>query len=211
MNCLIVSGGSPPSEQLLKQHITGASLVIAADGAANLFKRLHMLPHVLIGDFDSAEKPSVQALEQMGAAIIRLKREKNETDTQAAVDYAIEAGVSCITLLGATGMRTDHLLANLSMLVRAERAGVHCRIIDKYNEIFAATGTIELNGHIGQTISIIPLTGDVSVSATNLKYPLDHLELCIGSSRGISNEFLKNTARITVNGGYALIAKIFNQ
>lgn len=211
MKSLIVSGGSLPSARLLKKHTSDVSLVIAVDGAAALFERLHILPHVLIGDFDSADPQSVQCFEEQGSKIIRLQREKNQTDTHAAVIYAIDAGSEDITMLGSTGKRMDHALANLSMLVLAARAGVQCRIIDQYNELFAATGAIELCGRIGQTISILPLTGDICVSATHLKYPLDELKLCIGSSRGVSNVMLKSTAGITINGGYALIAKNFKQ
>lgn len=211
MKCLIVSGGTPPKETVLKKHILDASLIIAADKAAELFDSICIFPHVLIGDFDSADATVVKRFSDSGVLLITLPCEKNETDTQAAVNYAIENGASDIVILGATGMRTDHTLANLSMLVRAKRAGADCRIIDEYSEIIAVEGECDIIGHIGQTVSIIPFCGSITVCATNLKYPLRNLELCIDSSRGISNEILNNPVHLSVSGGYALVAKILGK
>ena len=136
MNCLIVSGGQPPSKALLFRHFKQSVLIIAVDGAAALFKRYALVPHVLIGDFDSIDEVTVSSLAGEGVKIARLEPEKNETDTQAALDYAIDAGASQIVLLGATGRRMDHALGNIAMLTRAHRAGVICRIVDSQNEIF---------------------------------------------------------------------------
>ncbi len=211
MKCLIVAGGTPPKTSLFKKHISEASLIIAADRAAELFDTICLSPHVIVGDFDSADLSVIERFSNRGVKLVTLPCEKNETDTQAAVDYALEKGADSIVILGATGMRQDHTLANLSMLVRARRAGADCRIIDSYNEITAVLGEYELCGHIGQTISIIPYSSDITVNATNLKYPLCNLELCLGSSRGISNVIIKSPVHLSVSGGFALVAKIFGK
>ncbi|MDD5018471.1 MAG: thiamine diphosphokinase [Eubacteriales bacterium] len=209
MKYLILSGGSAPGQRLLKSHIRNADIVIGVDGAADVFYKYGIVPHVLIGDFDTADAMCVNHLEENGAKVIRLKQEKNETDTEAAVGYALESGADDIVILGATGRRMDHTLSNIMMLVRADKAGVRCRIIDRYNELMVSDRAFCLAGAIGQTISILPLTGELCVSATNLKYPLDNLELTFGSSRGISNIMLKSESVISITGGYALIVKNF--
>ncbi|MFA5674990.1 MAG: thiamine diphosphokinase [Christensenellales bacterium] len=211
MKCLIVCGGELPAEAVFKRHMSDSSLVIAADSGAELFDSMDVYPHVLIGDFDSADLAVVKRFLDGGVKVITLPIEKNETDTEAAVNYAIENGASKIVILGATGFRLDHTLANISMLVRAARAGIDCRIIDSYNDITAVRGDYELKGRAGQTISIIPLGGNIIVNADNLKYPLCDLKLCIGSSRGISNEIIKSPVRLSVSGGFALVAKILSK
>ncbi len=208
MKCLIVSGGTPPAKSDLLKYMKDAALIIAADGAADVFIRCDVLPHVIIGDMDSAKPHSIAYLSEQGAKTIHLQVAKNETDTQAALDYALWAGADDIVLLGATGTRIDHTLANISMLLRAAQAGVKCRIIDRYNEIQAATMDFDIHGRKGQTISILPLTSDICVSATNLVYPLNELTLCRDASRGISNIIQKSPARIRISGGWALIVKI---
>jgi len=208
MKCLIVSGGVAPRKADLLKQIKDTDIAIAVDGAADLFDKYALLPHVVIGDFDTANPSSISRLEAAGSSVKRLQRAKNETDTEAAVNHAIKAGASEIVMLGATGRRLDHTFANLSMLVRAVGAGVQCRIIDNDNEMWAATGEHCFSGRTGQTVSILPLTGELVVTSKNLEYPLDKLSLRTDSSRGVSNVIKKNPVHLFIHGGFALIVKI---
>lgn len=207
MKCLIVSGGSPPEKNIIEDYMQAADIVIGVDGAADLFFQYDIVPNVLIGDFDTANPKCVKRLGERGAKIITLKPEKKETDTEAAVEYALGRGADDIVILGATGTRIDHTLSNIMMLIKADKCGARCRIVDKHNELAVSDNQYNLIGNIGQTISILPLTGEICVSAANLKYPLDNLTLKFGSSRGISNVMQKSECRVNISGGYALIVK----
>lgn len=207
MKYLILSGGTPPSKSELKPYITEADMVIGVDGAADVLCQYDIVPNVLIGDFDTANVQSVEELKEQGAKVVRLSPRKNETDTEAAVNYAISHNASKITIFGALGSRVDHSLSNIMMLVRAHTAGVPARIIDEYNELQVENQHLILQGTPGQTVSILPLTGNLHVSATNLVYPLNELEINFGSSRGVSNVMADSVATINIKGGYALIIK----
>ncbi len=208
MKCLIVAGGVSPCKADLYKHINDADFVIAVDGAADIFDKYTLFPDYIIGDIDTADINSVSRLETSGSSVIKLQRAKNETDTEAAINHALQTGAQDIVILGATGRRMDHTLANIAMLVRAVRAGACCRIIDKYNEMWVATGNHRFSGRIGQTVSIHPLTGDLLVNSKNLEYPLDDLKLCVDSSRGVSNVIENNPVHLSISGGFALIVKI---
>lgn len=208
MKCLIVSGGVSPRKADLLKYIKDADMTIAVDGAADVFDKYALSPHTIIGDIDTANPASVSRLESGGSSIIKLQKAKNETDTEAAMNHALQAGADDIVVLGATGRRMDHTLANIALLVRARRAGVRCRMIDNYNEMWAATGEHSFTGRVGQTVSIHPLTADLIVNAKNLEYPLDNLALRTDSSRGISNIIKKNPVHLSILGGDALIVKI---
>ncbi len=208
MKCLIVTAGAQPEKELLFEHLRDAGFTVCVDGAADTLVKYSAVPDVLVGDFDSADSDSVSQLEAAGARLVRLPVHKNETDTEAAVNLALESGADDIVILGALGLRLDHALGNLAMLIKAERAGAHCRIIDEVHELTAARDEYELNGIPGQTVSILPIAGDITVTATNLMYPLENLLLRSDAARGISNIFLKSPARLTINGGWALIVKI---
>jgi thiamine pyrophosphokinase len=207
MTTLIVTGGDAPTEELLRYYLKSSNYIIGVDGAADHFYRLGIYPDLLIGDFDTADPACVREIEKDGVKVIRLKAEKNETDTEAAVDYAISSGAEEIIILGALGSRLDHTIANIMMLVRADMSGVKARIIDKISELYVSNKKISINGSTGDTLSILPLTSEITVDASGLQYPLDSLKLCWGSSRGISNVIISDTAEITISGGYALIIK----
>ncbi len=208
MNWLIVTGGAAPESALLKEQAAQADRIIAVDGAADLLVRERVAPHVLIGDFDTASKISIDMLTAGGAQAVRLPVHKNMTDTEAAMDYALDAGADDITILGALGTRADHTLSNIGMLLRAYRRGAACRILDEFNVLEAATGEYTLAGVPGQTVSILPLTGDLIVTASGLTYPLEALSLPFGSSRGVSNLMKGTSAHLSISGGIALIIHI---
>lgn len=207
MTVLIVTGGDAPQEELIRYYLDTARYIIGVDGTAGLFYRLHIYPDLLIGDFDTADPVCVNELEKSGVKVVRLKAEKNETDTEAAIDYAVSSGAEEIIILGALGSRLDHTIANIMMLVRADMSGVKARIIDKTSELYVSNNTIYIKGSPGETLSILPLTSEVTVNASGLQYPLDSLKLCWGSSRGVSNVMMSETAEIKISGGYALIIK----
>lgn len=58
---------------------------------------------------------------------------KDDSDTQSAMNYAIQNGAKRITILGATGNRVDHLMANFGLLVLAKNQGVEVILADQYN------------------------------------------------------------------------------
>ncbi len=207
MKCLIVSGGTPPAKNELKRSCETADITISVDGAADLFYEYDIVPGVLIGDFDTAKPECVKSLEQRGAKVIKLMPEKNVTDTEAAIDYAIDSKADEILLLGAIGTRADHSLSNIMLMIKAYKAGIKCKIKDEYNEMIVSDKDFVFAGKAGQTISILPLTGELCVSATNVKYPLDNLMLRFGSSRGISNIMQKDECELSISGGFALIVK----
>lgn len=55
--------------------------------------------------------------------VIRLRPEKDDSDTQSAMNYAIRTGAKKIVIFGVTGNRVDHLMANFGLLVLAQNQG----------------------------------------------------------------------------------------
>ena len=62
-----------------------------------------------------------------------------------------------------------------------------------------------MDNRAGQTVSILPLEGGITVTAQGLAYPLEELKLTAGSSRGVSNIIESGSASLKISGGYALV------
>ena len=141
--------------------------------------------------------------------------EKDYTDTDIAVKLAIrlfsgkEASPSeekVLHILGATGSRMDHVLANLQMLKNILDAGIDGMIIDKNNQIQMIRGTHHLNmkGIFGRYMSLIPATMDLSgITLQGFKYPLNRANTHFGESLCVSNELTAEEGRITIEEGTA--------
>ena len=122
----------------------------------------------------------------------------------------MEAGAREIFLLGATGSRLDHSLANLYLLYKAARLGIKLSLVDRINQVWLVEGKIRLRGTRGQYLSLLPLSPQVTgVTTRGLKYPLDGATLVWGSSWGISNEFLGGEAEVTLDEGLLLVIQIW--
>ena len=120
---IIVSGGDIQRDfalDFLRNRIerTGREklCLIAADRGLEFFMENHLLPDVAVGDFDSLSPQGEEFLKDLSTVeVIRLKPEKDDSDTQCAVNLAIRRGTKRIEILGATGRRVDHLIANLGL------------------------------------------------------------------------------------------------
>jgi len=196
-----------PASRLLHS----GDLLIAADGGTRYCQTFGVIPQVVIGDFDSLDQDIMITLQAHGVTFIRYPVEKDYTDLELAIQYAVSRGASEIVVLGALGNRWDQTLANLLLPVLAEFTGVNIMLIDGSQEIrLVRSGqTLDLLGQPGDTVSLIPLAEDVNgITTQGLKYPLLGEALRFGSTRGISNVLLEVKATIYVDEGMLLCVLI---
>ncbi len=189
--------------------IRSADIVICADGGLRAARRLGIRPDVAIGDFDSASGALVRWAQVTGAEIVRHARDKDKTDAELALDYALARGARDIDFYGALGGRLDHLLANVTLLANAAARRARLRIVDGPIEAFLARSRTPLDVQVGERVSLIPLSATArGITTRGLRYPLRRGTLRQGSSRGISNEVVSLPASVTVRDGRLLIVVI---
>ncbi len=197
---LIVAAGSIDGIKINEQY----DLIIAADGGYDKAKALGLEPDIFIGDMDSLESP-LEDVEE-----IKLEVHKDFTDTEAAIEKAVEEGYESITVIGGIGTRFDHSMANACLLKKYVGKGIKIILKDAHNEIFAFSESCEIKGHRGETISFLPLDSVVKgVSLEGFYYPLLNAEVKIGETLTVSNIITEETARVKAEKGVllAIIAK----
>ena len=70
---------------------------------------MNLVPHIWVGDFDSADYDSlIKSKLLKDTKIVRLLPCKDDTDTEHAMHMAIEMGFSNIVVVGGFGGRLDH-------------------------------------------------------------------------------------------------------
>jgi len=208
MNCIIVASGTLAYTPVIKTLLHGADLIIAADGGANHLKAMNIQPHIIIGDMDSILPSEKRFFEKNHIPFITHPSRKDNTDTDLCIDSALEKGATYITLIGVTGQRLDHTLANIFLLKRISDLGIGARIVDETNEIYLVTNYLELIGEPGELLSVIPISDNVTgLSLKGLEYPIENASISMGSSLGISNCFKDTFATISVKTGTVLVTK----
>ena len=86
----------------------------AADAGYLLTKKLGLSPQKVLGDFDSVEKPKMDGL-------LVYPSEKDQTDSELALELACQAGYRDIWMIAPFGGRLDHTVANLCLLEAAQK------------------------------------------------------------------------------------------
>ncbi len=179
--------------------------VIAADSGLHPCLAADISPDVILGDFDSVDSADLRRMEeQYPERIHRFPAEKDETDTELAVSYALESGAEHITILGGTGSRVDHMLGTLQMLRKALDAGAACELVDPHNRVRVVKEglTLRRKEQFGDYVSLIPATSRVEgLTLTGFAYEVRDFTLESGTARGISNVIRDETATIAFRSG----------
>jgi len=189
--------------------LAGADLVVAADGGAMALERWGVVPQVLVGDMDSVGVERANALAKSGVRIIRMPREKDESDLELAVEHAIGAGADEITLLGLFGgARLDYTIANALLLADARYRGRVMRAVAGPARLRAlhVGETALLTGAVGELVTLLPVGADAEgIRTVGLRYALLGEALRLGRSRGVSNVIAALPASVTLDAGALLI------
>ena len=167
-------------------------------------------PDLAVGDFDSLSPEGAAYMESLeGLEIVRLCPEKDDSDTQSAVNHIMEKGARDILIMGATGTRLDHVMANIGLLSLGKDKGVRISLVDQWNYItLADSGTVlERDSQFGKYVSFFTVGGDVTgLTLKGFKYPLDKYHLTVSDSGlTVSNEIAEDTAEVTYDSGQLLM------
>ena len=183
-----------------------ADTLVCADGGADYALKLGLQPDRIFGDLDSIDYNVKDKYEKLGIEFVLFPVEKDKTDTHLVIDYLIEEGFEEIIIGGALGGRPDHLMANQILLNYAFENGVKARLISPTLEIRVIEGEHLIEGHRGDTFSLIPVNSQSKgVTLEGFKYSLNNHLVKRESTLGISNIIVEDRARVEVKEGQAYI------
>ncbi len=203
----LFANGDLYDHDFYRRQINREDRIICADGGLHHVLAMGLQPFAVVGDSDSLDPAVRRQLEHCPLQWIRnLVIEQEQSDLEMALRYALELEPTEIILCGTLGgTRIDHALGNIFLLAIPLREGVPARIIDESRTVWLMDRELVLSGHIGDYLSLFSLTAETrGVTTEGLKYPLDEGSLYFASTRGLSNELISETARITATSGLLL-------
>lgn len=223
---LIITSYIEYKERINKEDLLDYDTVICADGGHLVAKSFQISPDYIIGDFDSANIPEaaqntiknnrdkvfneedLKTKLSKEDKIIVLPSEKDMTDTEAALSFAVQLGAKNIDVLGGLGGRIDHTLGNLSLLAKYTEEENSLRFFDGLNMVtLLVPGTYHLE-KLGYKytglLSYTPFCKGITLKG--FKYPLTNHTLTFDTTLGISNEIIGDSAELSFNEGLLLLA-----
>lgn len=177
------------------------AVIVCADGGLRHAQALGLYPDFMASDCDSMA-------ETAGAEVLRLRPEKDDTDTQTCLREVFRRGCTQAALVCATGGRIDHMLANLSLLEEAAQMGGTLTILDRQNQIVLHPGGRQdyTMPETFRYFSLIPLDAVLhGVTIENAKYPLCDATVTRAGMITISNEAAGTVFSVSIRAGRALI------
>lgn len=202
MRCVIISGSPDCDISFIKSVINNDDYIICADKGYQYAVQAKINPDLVVGDFDSCEIEANGDFE-----VISLQTHKDDTDTMHAVVIALEKGYDDFLLLGASGGRFDHTLANISVLQYIYQNGA-TGVIASENEVieYLPTGKKTFENLNGITFSVFPFgCSRICLSIAGAEYPLNKAFLESSIPTGISNVFNSDLGSIEIYDGNAII------
>lgn len=214
MNISIMAGG--PSQYLPDLHTfkEDTDLWVGVDHGNLVLLERGIVPDFALGDFDSVTAEELKRIQEKVSEISIFPAEKDETDLELAIDWAIHQEPSNIYIFGATGGRMDHFLANIQLLQKKKilQYGLRTNIVlmDEKNSLTVKTpGSYPIQvDSTKKYFSLLSVTKEVTgLTLTGFKYPLERAALKRGSSLCISNELITDCGNVSFEKGILIIVR----
>ena len=205
----IITGGILDGEFLVKyMDAHPGELRIVVDGALEVTHHLGLEPDYIVGDFDTVNHDLLEHYKK--EIILRHPPEKDQTDTELAIETALDAGCDRLIFFGATGSRLDHSLGNIFLLESLLKRGIRAEILNENNRLYLKDKSFILkrNDTRGDYLSLLPLSETVEeVTLSGFKYPVEKLTFYRERTLGISNEITEDEARVEFSKGTFIVVE----
>ncbi len=214
MNISIMAGGPIRFLPDLQTYKTQTDIWVGVDHGVLVLLEHDIMPNLALGDFDSVTSEELKTIQEKLPEVSIFPAEKDETDLELAIDWAIRQNPSNIYILGATGGRIDHFLANIQLLQK-ERilqcvSETNIYIVDEKNSLTVKTpGIYPIQADLTRKyFSLLSITKEVSeITLTGFKYPLSRATLTRGSTLCISNELISDCGNVSFEKGILMMVR----
>ena len=193
-NTILILNGDMPPMRIFKKLKKKDDYIICADGGANNARKSGIKPDIVIGDFDSIRRSTMNFFKKKKTEFLKIS-EQDTTDLEKSLMYIVETGLDNLIILGAISSRPDHTLNNFSVLKRYSNI-LRMRIFDRAFEIYFVNGRAEFLYRKGRTVSLIPMPIAEGITTKGLKYALKNERLESGVREGALN--VSSAAKVSV-------------
>ena len=211
-SAVIFLGGEMHNEALACEIVSRANLFLCADSGAEHARKLGLIPHAIIGDLDSVMPETLKYFEELHCEIIRIP-DQESNDFEKTLAYLSRQFQNSVYVFGMTGGRTDHTLANFSVMLRyTDRFDniIAFELGEEHTFLTTAKNKCKIECENGTTISLTPFVEANGIVTENLQYPLLNETLRFGIREGVSNISTGSPVSIAIDSGALLVTVLGN-
>ncbi|GHU86163.1 thiamine pyrophosphokinase [Bacteroidia bacterium] len=197
---IILANGEFPKNANLLQMLKNAETIVCCDGATEKLILFGIEPTYIIGDIDSL---SDSLKKQYHQKIIHIT-EQDTNDLTKAVNFCKTNNIDNVAILGATGLRIDHTLGNISLLAEYSNILQNITLFTDDGFFTSIKNTTVFNSYQGQIVSIFSLTPSTKITYSGLEYPIKDRSLT-SWWQGTLNKSLSDKFSIIFENGNVLV------
>lgn len=201
---VIVGNGETPQGEIPMLFLQHARFIVCCDGALEKLLKIGIKPDVVIGDCDSL---SDEAWTKFKDIIIEDPDEECN-DLQKALKYCQRQQLGPVAILGASGLRDDHQLANLSIL-NMYAVQMDLIMVSNYGLFSFISEDTTFDSIPGQEVSVFSFDGQAVFSFEGLQYPV-HNRRFTQLWEGSLNKAVGKCFTVKISGGKGLVFREFN-
>lgn len=183
MRAVILANGAFPTSSGLLDELREAKFLAVCDGAVRHLEELGIEPSVIVGDLDSISK---EQKKKYAHKLVHIK-EQESNDLSKAFFHCLKLGYDEFVILGATGKREDHAIANVSLLAVFIEYCKSVVIKSDFGTFGVHKTPCRIASQKGEQISLFSFNPSARFTSHHLKYPLKELALPIWAN-GTLNE-----------------------
>lgn len=165
---VILANGEFPTHPIALAILNNSKYLVCCDGAINNLAKTNLIPDAIVGDCDSLSEDNLSKF----ANIIHRISEQETNDLTKAVQFCIRQGKRNITILGATGKREDHTIANISLLCDYMK-DADVEMITDYGLFVAIDSDSIFESKVKQQVSLFSID-KMPITSHNLAYPINN-------------------------------------
>ena len=206
---ILVAGGmvEPAFVRRVFEEAEPPVILIGVDRGTIKILDAGLIPSRAIGDFDSVSVEEWERIRSMKIHVEKLIPEKDDTDTEHALRYALNERPRRILCLGCTGTRLDQTLSSIGLLKQAADEGIEAFIFDENNRVRVVRGSCTLHKKeaFGKYVSVLPYGDRLEhLYMKGFKYPAEDVSTDFSVSLTVSNELTAKEGEIRCEG-YAIV------
>ena len=165
---IILADGQFPFHKIPLDLLHSGIDIICCDGATANLVNFGIEPKYIVGDMDSIS----DELKQKYVDRIYPNPDQDTNDLTKAVNFCITHQYYRIFILGASGLREDHTIGNISLLITYANKGIHTYMITDYGMFTPILSTTTLKSYKGQQVSLFQITPNTLITTKGLMYPV---------------------------------------
>ena len=167
-NVLVIANGKFPKISSIKSLLSSNLFIVCCDGALNKALDKDIIPDVIIGDMDSA---NVDLIPKFSDRIVKIDNQKTN-DLSKALSWLDQRDINLVTIIGADGLREDHSLSNILLLLE-NKYKYKISMINEFGRFdLMNSGEETFQSFKGQAVSLFSLNKSIKLNSNGLKYLL---------------------------------------